>query len=490
MSKAIAPSRARGLRKLSLAIATALAWPLALSAQPGGAPPERPATKGDANKKGGSAPAPAPAADADDDGKPDEPEAPPPPKGSKEVSEVFRDPLTDEVLKNTKNFKALSGPPPPPADAIRKMAQNLVATDGAQLEQFVKAHTSEMASGTVIRKLAAKTTKENQEGVESVEKAFGELLDPILQAQKANNNAFLTAYSKLLVQHVTPLLSNHLYARVEGMILLGKAGDPAVVRTLVDQIKDPKQVVMVKLQAAHGITTVLQGGKRRLAAPSEEIDAAKALDKFLNDEPNAIWPARFRAVEAPGALRQPSINAAVNDLKMAATIAKILEDPQIRPEVRATAAWALGMMRVESGGKKVDFREVAANVGHLAVELGEKILKVRSGKGNLQAADLTALLAYPVYNSLKGEPGVIKSGLLASGALGQANRPFVAELEQLVKAEAAAAVELEQAPLALLARPRKQMSDSIEALKKFLDANAKPPGGNGVASGVGGPQPK
>jgi len=470
-----------------LAMAAALAWPSGLLAQ---APKPDKGKAASAEKASPKADTPEDAPEADPaDEKPTVAEAPPPPKGTKEVTEVFRDEATDAVLKTSKSFSPVPGPNPPPADSFRRMAQNLIPVNPAVIDQFVKGHVSEMASRTVITKLASKKAQDNQDAVQSVEKAFNELSDPMAQAAKANNDAFLAAYARSLAENVPPLLKNHLYARIEGIILLSKTGDMAVVPILTAQLNDRKQVVMVKLQAAHGLTNVTEGGKRPITPPKAEIEAAAALNGFLTNETDAIWPAKFRALEALGALRQPSVNPATKDFKMVQTALKLLADSKERPEVRAWAAWALGMFRVAAADPKVDYRAIAGGVGQLAAELGDKIVAIRARKGNFQAGDLTALLAYPIYNALKGEPEVNKSGLLTSPALGNA-APFVAKLEALVKREAAAAVELDQSPAALVEARRKELADSVDAIKKLLATEPPAAGGPGGIAGAPGAKTK
>ncbi len=465
-----------------LATALALAWPLGLHAQTPKSEPAARAKSTPAGKASSKSDTPKEEAAAPEPGveKPDAVEVPPPPKGTKEVTEVFRDEATEQVIKNIKTFPTLDGPNPPSAEGFRRMAQNLVAVNADVIDQYVKGHVAEMASRSVLNKFAGKNP---QAGIEAVEKAFEDLMDPIARANKANNAAFLTAYARSLANNVPKLLKNHLYARVEGIILLSKIGEMAVVPVLIEQLNDRKQIVVVKLQAAHGLTNVTDGGKRPISPAKLELEAAKAVNSFLNQEPEAIWPAKFRALEALGSLKQPSQNPVVKDFHMVQTAARMLADPKERPEVRAWAAWALGMMRVSAPDPKLDYRAIAGHVGQLAAELGEKIVTIRSQKGNFRAGDLTALLAYPIYNSLKGEPEVNRSGLLASGALGTAT-PFVAKLEALVKSEASAAVELDQSPAALVDARRKELADSVEGIKKLLAAEAPPTAGASGRVGI------
>ena len=96
---------------------------------------------------------------------------------------------------------------------------------------------------------------------------------------------------------------------------------------------------------------------------------------------------------------------------MASAALERLADPKARPEVRAWAAWALGLMRVNPQLAKYNYSLIAHYVGLLAADLGDKIAEVASENPE-QAQYWTGLLLYQVYPALTGQPGVRDSGLL------------------------------------------------------------------------------
>ena len=52
---------------------------------------------------------------------------------------------------------------------------------------------------------------------------------------------------------------------------------------------------------------------------------------------------------------------------------QFLPNPEIRPEVRAEAAWALGMMRVSQASGTFNYPLIAYYIGEVAADLGERV---------------------------------------------------------------------------------------------------------------------
>ena len=156
-------------------------------------------------------------------------------------------------------------------------------------------------------------------------------MGPVTVTRAGNNDGFVKAYTRGLVEVMPDLLKNHLYARIESMIALSRTGDAQAVETFVCRLDDPNQVVMVKLLAANGLANVAQDGKKDVDTQTASR-AGKALADFLTREQDTFWPAKVRALKALGALRQPS--TVRGNFEMASAAMALLSDPKARPDVR------------------------------------------------------------------------------------------------------------------------------------------------------------
>ena len=473
MVKAIAARWRRGGSRVCLSVALGVAWPLTLLAQGDAAPKAAPT---DARVS----PMPKQAKGKDAEAlKADEP-PPAPVAGVNPGGDIYRDPRAEALINNLAQFEPIK------SAILRRGEDDLPLTwaggvgvvDKNILDNFVRQQAAAMASAKVIAQLASEKTADNEAGIQALEQAFERLLAPVTKAMKNNppRRDFLAAYTQSLLKVMPNLLSNHLHARLEGMIVLSRTGDPQAIDTFVKQLTDRNQDVLVKQIAAYGLMTVVKNARQTLP-PDVTIPAAEALVKFLNDEPDAIWTAKWRALEALGWLRQASRNPLEKKYPMIDVAAKILADPEERPEVRAWAAWAIGMLRVDTGDAPINYLAIAGDISRLAIELGEKILVVKSDQQVQQDHELITLLAWPLYNSLKGEPGQTRSGLLNAAALPQAKAAdYVRGLEPLVQAEARDAVELGRSAGAQLHTQRvKELTRSLEALKQFVAQNPPAP---------------
>ena len=506
MVKAYAPRRSRGGPRARLAaFVLGVAWPMALLAQPG-PPAPRPKAAADAPPAAKAAPAPAPAA-----GAPTRADAPPvpravdvpankagapaakkgpaePPKAAEAPQEdivkpggdVHRDKRAEAVIQNIKEYKPIkSGEPPPTRAQVEQWAQGAGIVDKNKLDYYVRAQAAAMTSQGVLNGLGAKkqanadaAVKANEDALKAIERAFDDLIAPVTIASRRTPpyKEFLRDYAESTLKVIPELLANHLVARIEGMIVLSRTGDERAVPTYIAQLRDPKQVIMVKILAAEGLTNVVRISRQVDAKAS--LEAAIALNEFLNAEKDAIWWAHYRALEALGWLRQPATNPVTGRYDMIETAESFLADPKVRPEVRAWAAWAIGMMRVDNRGARINYTKIAGDIGKLAASLGDRILAVKSVDPDDQAHELIALVVVPLYNALKGEPEQSRSGLINANALGNA-AAFVQGLEPLVKAEAIAAKQL---GLAAGQQQHKSMHDALElAVKKLKDYLAQNP---------------
>jgi hypothetical protein len=273
-----------------------------------------------------------------------------------------------------------------------------------------------------------------------------------------------------LVETLPKLLDNNLIARTEAAIILGQTGSRDTLPIFLKQLKDGKQTVQVKIWALRGIANVVNGGVQvSNIQAAEAINAAKAISDFLNDEANDFWFLQMRGLEALGSMRQAAMTTGLQKAEMAITAMKFLSNPNARPEVRAAAAWALGMMQVNPATGRYNFPLVAYNTGRLTAELGETINA--SFKLNpTRSSYLTGLLVAPIYQTFNGVDGARESGLLHAPALGEA-RGFVSRVADLASSVARSSVELVRAPNGQIADRQKDLGERVAALKDYLDKN-------------------
>jgi hypothetical protein len=174
-------------------------------------------------------------------------------------------------------------------------------------------------------------------------------------------------------------------------------------------------------------------------------------------------------------LRQGYIPSAPKGAEMASTAMRILADPKARPEVRAEAARALGMMQITTAVPSFNYPLVAYATAQLAAQLGDQVAANYSAeKGTplnaTKAEYLAALLAGPVYQAFEGQIEARDSGLLHGNAAAARNQlqGFLDQIRPVVKAS----LELVRAPTGQLKARRKDLVDRVAALKDFLAKNA------------------
>jgi hypothetical protein len=167
-------------------------------------------------------------------------------------------------------------------------------------------------------------------------------------------------------------------------------------------------------------------------------------------------------------MRQASLP---NNLKaeMASTAMKFLADSTARPEVRAQAAWALGMVRTGQLSRNFNYALVAYDTGQVASEIGEKI-NTAFEKNRTLSEYLTGLLVTPIYQAFNGLDGARESGLLKVPG-GNPSLAYTRQIADLTSAVAKAAVELVRAPGGQISNRKKDLGDRVAGLKAFLDKN-------------------
>ncbi len=303
-----------------------------------------------------------------------------------------------------------------------------------------------------------------------IQRATDNLLDPIHIARQAKNTSFLNTYTDVLIEILPKLLDNNLIARMQAIIVLGNTGNPKAIKVFLEQIKDPNQTVWVKMWAFHGLTVIVENGTKADSLGAQASEIGKTISDYLDQNPELPWPVDFRALEALGSMRQASVINAPQDVHMATTAMRYLANPEGRPEVRATAAWALGMFRVGTAVKNYNFRLIASNTGQLAAELGAKANESFTEKNRTLSEAMTGLLVTPIYQTFNGMPGANESGLLKVPG-GNPDQNVTRQIADLSKDVAKASVDLIRAPNGQVQAYKKALGDRVAALKTFLDKN-------------------
>ena len=137
------------------------------------------------------------------------------------------------------------------------------------------------------------------------------------------------------------------------------------------------------------------------------------------------------------------------------------------------AAWALGMMRIDSRLGKFNFALVGYHIGEVAAELGEKVNEVFDNNQN-QSRYYTSFLLYQIHPALEGAPNVRDGGLLKvpGGLPGFTQaKPFLQQLDSEVRPVCKTAVELLNAPRGKFKDMQKELSNRVGSLRAFLQKN-------------------
>jgi hypothetical protein len=481
MIQALAPGIRRGCSWVWLSIVLAGAgWPVAVVAQAQDTKPAPATTKGQSPSAKGDTPAAKPEAKkaAEPAKKEAEPEPEPeagPNVGNPGSFEVFKDDRAEKALTVFKSIPGFRDTNPSVITQVKSMAAGQANTDRETLQRFVQGMVYRLADKNYINGLISPPPGQrmNAFAATAIEDTTENLIDALNSARLAKNTGFLTEYNRVLIETLPKLLDNNLVSRVEAMIVLGQTGDPNVVPIFLEQLKKPDQTIWVKLWAARGLYNVVDGGTRvdSVLNVQRASEAGKALSDFLNTEKDIPWPVRVRALEAMGAMRQAALPVAPQKVEMAATAMKFLADTEARPEVRAAAAWALGMMRVNPLVGKYNFGIVAYDMGKLAAELGE-VAGSRFSDNPTLSEYMAGLLVGPVFQAFNGTDGARESGLLKVPAAHPNIGPNVQYIRQIADLEssiAKAAVEMIRSPGGAQAARRKDLGDRVASLKAFLE---------------------
>jgi hypothetical protein len=308
--------------------------------------------------------------------------------------------------------------------------------------------------------------------VRAIHEATNVLLEPLFLAKATipRNESFLTAYNRLLLLKLRPLVEQgHLITRIQAMIILGESGNPLALPLFEKQIKDEKQTTWVKLWALEGISNIRADGRQLTG--SAQIAAAKVVADLLDQDKDLPWPAQLRALEALGAMRQGYLPNSPQRAHMANSAMRLLADLQARLEVRAEAARALGLMEITPAVDNYNYLLVAHTTAQLAAELG-KLIASHFATNKTKSEYYTALLAGPVYQAFDGVPGSRGAGLLHANSGPSA--AAVQKVFDLVKPVAMTAVNMIRAPGLQAKNLQKELTNRVAELKDFLDKNPVP----------------
>lgn len=432
-------------------------------------PPKSAAPDANASTKAAAAkpdaPQPAGGGDADD--------IPDPIQTRKDIqSEVFLDPRVAALLDVTKFKESKTGGArilsPVDIDTFKRMAGDpLAAVDEALIRRVVDAQVAELSDHRNIQALLDPSENPFSRAATGIQRSTSLLLDAIFAARSGKNQRFTDIYNRILLQKLTPLLSNHLIPRVQAMIILGQSANREALKTFLDQIKNPEQTALVKLWAVNGILNIRKHSRASLSAV-EEFNAAKVVVDFLETDQNIPWPVRYRALEVLGSLRQGHSPAKPRNLEIATVAMRVLTDPKTKLEVRAEAARALGMMQISQVVNDYNYEAVAHTAAEVAVELGEKISTVFSDNPG-RSEYYTSFLIGPILEAFEGPSGSRDAGLLRNATSPAQEK--IQHLDNLIKPIAKSSIELIRATRGQVPAIQKELAAQVKALKDYLQNN-------------------
>jgi len=383
------------------------------------------------------------------------------------TAEVFKDPKVVELLE--KKFQPLAGASP--SLQMKKQVQEMYGGTPINrdiLAKYVTGLAADLTNPQYIRAFMEQGAAGGNAG-RGMRDAIKSLLDPVDAAKRSQNAEFLHAYSQELLKVFPRVLENHPVSRIQAMVVLGQTGSPDAVDVFAQQLNNKNQIIWVKLWAARGITNIVQssaGNRVDEVLSGRAIPAAKALTNFLNRETDTPWPVQLRALEALGALRLAADPAASSKVEMADAAVRQLANREAKPEVRAQAAWALGMMRL-GNINQFNYPLVAYLIGDLAADVGERV--AASYGENLSRAEYwAAVLVYQIFPALYGQDGIRDSGLKTQGA--GPNRA-VNQLADLVRPLVKTSVDLLKSPPGGRAQVAKDLNERVGQLRAYLDKN-------------------
>ncbi len=396
------------------------------------------------------------------------------PKFQKPEPELWQEPLREELLRN--EFKELNAPflNVNEQRSVIAMARGQAPVDRNLVDKYVKHFAGELTRRTNIEAMLDPGSRPQQ--AKMLETAAKALVDPLLEPVSGPNAAFRRFYVEKLLDVAPVLLQGHLHTRTFYMIVLSRTGSPEVVPILISQLKDPNQTLMVKLLAAVGLTNVAQHGRRLLDPTSQAIPAAQALAEFLENNPDAFWPAKWRALEALGSLRQATENPLRNQAELAAVAFQFLSDPESKPDVRAWAGWALSMMVIPTQVQNFNYELVAYEIGRAAADIGTLLTEIPMPKEqptrNLRLVQRLLDPLLRLLSAFTGDPEIRGSGLdNSTHPSASGSRDRVRAIEQRIRVVAKAGIELTQSAGVQIPQRQQALVVAVEELKNYIAQN-------------------
>ena len=433
MHHAPAPSGSRSSLRRWLLLLVVSAWPaLLLAQQPKGDPAKGgdagASAKGEADKAG-----PGDTADErEKKGVVDETK----PSTVVDPEQRFHDPNADAALQNT--FPQLPAPSGSPSQRDMETMAAGGAADRAQIASYIAAQAAVLTRHANLESMI-NTDSPKSAGVRELQQAAERLRRPLEIANERNNASFRRVYVAELAKIAPKLLNNHLYPRTWLMVALSRANEDEAVPVYIGVLNDEAQIAAAKLLASVGLYGRTQGGRTDVGNPQQGLAASRALADLLRREKALGWPVKFRALQAMGALRRTSGSANGQKAEVAEAALEQLADANAYPLVRAAAAWAIGMMRIDQ--PQFNFALVAQHAGLAAADIAEKIADVHAVNPDLAARYTDALVM--LNEAFTGDMRIRGTGLLnANSPSLNAQRERVQDIARRVKALTLAAIEL------------------------------------------------
>jgi len=489
MIKALTPGWPRGCWRVVLALVLGGVWPLiALAQQTDGS--RNQSSKGAASKSGD---AKGKEAEAGKD-EPPKDEAPKGPtvgdrdedekkkavvetskagKKTAEPVEVWKDPNADAALKV---FKQLPSPGRGLNKAemteINNMASHQANLNPAAIKRYIDANAADLTRPDTLKLLADPNAdlKKKDGPIRDWQRAARNLVQPLVAANNARYAQFRTEYTRLLIPVAREMLKNNLFARLEAMVALSQSTDPQAIPVYIEVLRDPNQVLCAKERAAVGLYLLAQGGRTEIDG-NQAKEASRALVHLLENEPNAGWLVQAQALKALGALRLSTSELRSARTDFASVALRFLADPKAKPDVRAAAAWALGLMRANPGNGKYNFALIGYHVGQDAVDLGNRVIAVDAEGKEYRAKQYTELML-ELLEAVNGDPDIQNAGLLRSNHPNLApSRGFLEALDRNIRAVAQGSLDVFANVGRLRKAKREELQAKVNELKAFLAKN-------------------
>lgn len=417
-----------------------------------------------------------PVDESDDQGEPANDTLTPEAQDQKEVlsDSIYVDPAATAAMRGTYDQLFTNALIPPRTDqTIVQMARGSARLDSSTVDLYIKASARQLTNRDNIA--AVQTVGAQQTRVQAIQDAGRNLMAPYLIPVEERDRRFFQEYNRRLLAVAPDLLSNHLYARVQVMQALSRMGGLESLELLIAQLTDPDQPLIVKQLASEGLRRIATESGDSLSTADRE-KAANALVSFLNENPDVYWLCQARALQALGTIRQIYRVQNREQAIFADEVLAILTTEELRPESRAWAAWALGMLEVPPAYPQLNFSLAAHQIGLLAVEIGERIVELSdprdpSSYNPERVKYLTALIASPIYSSFDGSSELSgTSGLRNVRGLGP-HQQYVNRVSQIIRQLAIASVELTRARGGLITPTRDRVIASLNELRNFLNEN-------------------